>query len=287
MCCFSAPVEEVKQTRILVLPTKDGRQVTVYENHVGVTGDVEDEDDKKKKDAILAANEKAKYENAMILPCPLKAGAKVQLLDLSKDNFSFERLESYFPQYVFDSEGDDDEGDGGEDHGALEIFEVGAYFVSIAEKLEDLKRIDPKVFKVSANLDLVFQQHYKSGYGFVVCCFNQNKKIEGHPIAYVHDLMSDGKMFVPCRHEHGHGTKEKEAFDHFIYSVNTKGDEASGMSKADLLKEAQYQMVQKALSENEALASSAMGRFYPQVKMIRRRRIMGKYKNDDLIFTIA
>jgi len=35
MCCFNRPIPHVGATRILVSPTRNGRQVTVYENVVG------------------------------------------------------------------------------------------------------------------------------------------------------------------------------------------------------------------------------------------------------------
>lgn len=36
MCIFIKPVKEVKETRILVSPTKDNRVLVIYENFVGV-----------------------------------------------------------------------------------------------------------------------------------------------------------------------------------------------------------------------------------------------------------
>lgn len=51
----------------------------------------------------------------------------------------------------------------------------------------------------------------------------------------MHDLLPDGRLFVPCRHEHGHGTKDKEDFDHEIFSVNTQG-EAAGDTRDEKLK---------------------------------------------------
>lgn len=36
MCIFAKPVREVKETRILVAPTKGNRVLTIYENYVGL-----------------------------------------------------------------------------------------------------------------------------------------------------------------------------------------------------------------------------------------------------------
>jgi len=36
----------------------------------------------------------------MILPAPLKKGAKIEVLDLSKDSFNFKELSNWFPKIV-------------------------------------------------------------------------------------------------------------------------------------------------------------------------------------------
>jgi len=87
-------------------------------------------------------------------------------------------------------------------------------------------------FQVSDTIDELFRRHYAEGFGFVICCFDPSKGVSGHPIAYEHDLMPDGTMFVPCRHEHGHGTKETEDFSHEIYSLNSEKE--AGRSRNDL-----------------------------------------------------
>jgi len=288
MCCFNRPVSEVNKTRILVLPTKDGRQVTVSENVVGVSGGRGKKDEAKRQ--AIEAKQKEKYENAMILPAPLKAGSKVQLLDLSKDKFKFASLEAYFPHRV-EKEKEKSKGkkflkNQKDDKAPLEVHEVGAYFVSIAENLADLDRIDPTVFKVSSTIQELFGKHYREGFGFIICCFNPDKKIDGqHPIAYVHDVMADGRLFVPCRHEHGHGTKAEEHFDHYIYSVNTGED--AGMTRAEMMSQLGEWACNEKVSELDALRSDVLQPFLPAVTDLRRRQILGMFKNDDLIFVRA
>jgi len=285
MCCFNRPVEGVSKTRILVLPTKDGRQITVYENTVEVVGSARTEKEKAKKEALVSEKEKEKYENAMILPAPLKAGSTVQLLDLSNDNFSFDRIENFFPKAPKNrSRGSAPSSRLAASH--LVIHEIGAYFVSVAENLGDLSRIDPSVFKVSPNIQEVFSNHYSKGFGFVICCFNPNKKIAGHPIAFIHDVMADGKIFVPCRHEHGHGTKKTEKFDHFIYSVNTAAGE-SGETRDEILAKHPDWEYDKEFVASVAVTSDLMAEYYPTISALRRLRIEGDHKNDDLIFVHA
>jgi len=96
MCIFNKPVTEVRQTRILVSNTKSGRQLTVYENFVGVEGSTRTAKARKKvKNLEDKHNEERK--NAMILPCPLKEGDKVDLIDLSGIRDLFQRLSNCYP----------------------------------------------------------------------------------------------------------------------------------------------------------------------------------------------
>jgi len=321
MCCFNVPVSEVNKTKILVAPTKAGRQVTVYENVVGVTGGNRGGAKAEKQIAEIKEKQaKAKYENAMLLPCPLKDGQDVQLLDLSKDSFKFDRIKLYFPEYVKPaSRGREKKSKSAQSvEKNLVVHEVGAYFVSIAKNYSDLDRIDPTVFKVSPTITQLFGQHYKSGFGFIVCCFNPEKKIDPHPIGYVHDLLPDGRMFVPCRHEHGHGTKPMEKFDHEIYSLNSLG-EVAGHTREELLAKnpaadgeeheekatkPEPSLIRVGIDESHggkwqlkpnapatpsaAINSPLLAQHLPDnIKSFRQRLIQGSFKNDDLIFALA
>jgi hypothetical protein len=120
MCCFNKPIAHVGATRILVSTTKDGsRQLTIYENVVGepekkksgTPGMYRDADGKvhvgqappelvAQREADKKAKQAENAKNAMILPAPLKQGQKIQVLDLSKDSFSFTRLSKWFPKII-------------------------------------------------------------------------------------------------------------------------------------------------------------------------------------------
>jgi len=298
MCCFNRPIEEVSKTKILVFPTKDGRQVTVYENVLDVKGGSRGKD-QKKIEAIKEKQEKQKYENAMILPCPLKRGQEIKVLDFSSDAFKFDRLFKYFPrEVVINLQMEKIAASRGRNaQKALEVVEVGAYFVSLATELDDLDRIDPNVFKVSSNIKELFTKHYFKGFGFVICCFNPEKKVDPHPIGYIHDLKDDGTMFVPCRHEHGHGEKPVEKFDHEIYSLNTKDGDEAGRTKEDIVsikapspKGVEIKIVpypDAPASPLAALESNVLAPHLPEIRTFRQRIIHGPHKNADLIFTLA
>lgn len=179
--------KEVRQTRIFVAPTADGRQVTIYENYVGITPG----GGKAEKRAALEAKQKAEREsrNAMILPCPLKEGGKgvrtssssscsahhcdsyeaplltcsvaqMTLLDLSKDTFSFAWLDCCFPYITETTEKKEARSRKPQKDSRLKVHEVGAYKMSIASTLEDLRRIDESVFVVPPNIEQLMAAHY-------------------------------------------------------------------------------------------------------------------------------
>jgi hypothetical protein len=206
MCIFASAVAKVARTRILVAPTRDNRQLTVYENVVTSTPGA--------------------ATNAMILPCP-SYGGKVELLDLSRDGFTFGRLEACYPTFTPHASRSMAKGlfVGVESNSApLEVHQVGAYKVSVAPTLHDVARANRRVFTLAPNVQALFERRYSTGFAFVICAFDAGRGIEPHPVAYVHDRPGSGsRLFVPCVHEHGHarqvGVDGKEHFDHDVYSL--------------------------------------------------------------------
>lgn len=182
MCIFTRPVESVSNTRIAVGLVAPGRQLTVYENAVSI----------------------GQAGTAMVLPVP--NGGPIDMLDLSKEDWSWKALDdAYFPKPMSPSWG----GTGGFAFGMqakgpsrLAVVTCGGYLVSVAKTMQDLARVDDDVFTLPANIQEVLQKHYGEGFGFVVCKF-QKGKTSGHPIAYTHSPLKDGRLFIPTRHEHG------------------------------------------------------------------------------------
>jgi len=315
MCCFNRPVEHVGATRILVSTSKDGsRQITVYENVIGkpkkkegTKGMYRDADGKVRvgapppelvaqREAERKAKEAENAKNAMILPAPLKAGQKIEVLDLSKDKFSFERISKWFPKIANPRAQKflKKERKSASSQGKLDVLAVGNYFISLAETLDDLDRIDPEVFKVSPNIKDLFSKHYSKGFGFVVCSFDPNKSMKAHPLGYVHDLMDGGKMFVPTRHQHTEEVKDEEDFDHEIYSINTSEEGGAGMSVEDVEKKNAV-VFEKPFAPNlstpekmtAVLASEVLSPMFPVIHSLRQRRLKGNFKNDDFVFVAA
>jgi hypothetical protein len=259
--------------------------------------------EKRAKEAEEAKKTNAK--NAMILPAPLKKGEKIQVLDLSKDDQYFKKLNAWFPKlqtaadYSRSREMKMKMADKSKGH--LDVLEVGNYFISLAENLADLERIDPNVFTVSEQIKSLFGQFYPEGYGFVVCSFDPSKAMEAHPIGYIHDVLPDGRLFVPTRHQHTETVEPKEHFDHEIYSVNTKADGDAGLSAAEVeeqnhtLRE-KHAPTGKPLTLNKgdpenmrkALQTKSLDGFLPDhVTSLRQRKIKGLHDNVDHYFVAA
>jgi hypothetical protein len=241
---------------------------------------------------------------------------QVQLLDLSKDAFKFEDLDKCFPTFISRHEQEKKKSRSrsaeAKSH-SLVVHQVGAYQMSVAPTLADLTRIDASVFTVPANITELMATHYGSGFAFVICVFDPTKEIKPHPIGYVHDWLAPNRMFVPCRHEHGHGTPEKEHFDHRIYSLNTASEGGAGESPEDTRKTFEERVTKDGggtivppassatvLLEKSAvlapLLSAAASAAAPAAAgsarslgslLIRRRVIVGLFNNADLTFTVA
>jgi len=294
MCIFNKPVSEVKQTRILVSPTRKGRALVIYENYVGVKpGQGRGNDKNKEKELLEKQALERESQNAMILPVPLRSEeSDVELLDLSKGAFKFDDCDKCFPKKIQPQQQCLSSRSSAPKSSKLEVIAVGAYNMSIAKNLDDLYRIDETVFKVDPNVSELLKIQYGKGFGFVICCFDSNKNIEPHPIGYVGDFQKDGTMFVPCRHEHGHGTKDFEQFDHKIYSVNSliptnsSADQNPGQSVDELIQEYGKLVMLPTMKPDDVFSSEVLREVVPGVLAFRRKTISGKFKNTDLSFFV-
>lgn len=198
---------EVHGTKIFVAPDMEGRQLTVYENLVALPG---------KKGTAKAGGPP---NNAMILPVPC---GRVQVLDLSKHKAIFKSLSLAFPKETQEQARNKSRSVGGNAAEKLVVKEIGDYLVSVAPRLEDLGKIDPKHFSVVPGVVDLLGKHY-ADFSFVVCRF-KDCVTEGSPIGYVHERLADGRLFIPTRHSHG-GEEEASGeadWDHDIYTGNTE-----------------------------------------------------------------
>jgi hypothetical protein len=188
MCIISAPVESVAKTKILVAPDATGtRQLTVYSNAV----------------------DNKSLNNAMLLPVPNPQS--VEFHDLSKYKNIFTDCDSSFYKPVsrswnlsMNSYSLDDSAQ------KLAVFDVGSYKVSLAMGIKDLKRVDETVFTLSDGCYEMLSQEYSDPvFGFIICKLKTGRE-EYHPMGYSHKI-HQGKMFIPTKHYHAHGSVNRNS----------------------------------------------------------------------------
>jgi hypothetical protein len=203
MCIFALPVSSVGNTRILVAAIGGQRQLTVYENKVHGSG-----------------------RNAMILPVPK---GNVELIDMTKYSMGgdiFKHCESMFPQrkdFSFGGGFGSTAEAGSWGMPSLPVVRSGGYMCSIVPSIEDMKRIDTRVFTLPPDIEKVLQSNYPADqFGFIVCLFDGSVG-DMKPIAYTHSTLANGVLFIPTRHEHGHAAKNVREPVRFL-SANDRYD---------------------------------------------------------------
>lgn len=176
MCIISGAVNSVSKTKILIAlnATKD-RQLTVYANAV----------------------DNSTPQNAMILPYPSPESIRFHDLSDYKDIFQ-DCAKSFRPKTMnlsasrsiyLSSKGSS----------SLAVFQVGSYNVSVANSIDDLRRINRNVFQLTPGCLEVLAGKYAGNFGFVICQL-KNGAENYHPMAYSHTIPSS--LFVPTKHYH-------------------------------------------------------------------------------------
>lgn len=204
MCIILGEVHSVTQTKLFVLANKDKtRQMTFYSNAVNTP-----------------------KENMMILPVPNSSDSielhtidyKSMFTDLKKSVKSIyeETSSSYNTRSCSLS--------ASIPRDTLEIIAHGSYYVSIAPTIEDLLRLDSRLFKLTPELFQFFAKHYTREFSYICCVLRKGTEAY-EPLCYSHPLHSTGKIFVPTLHYHNHGDHleiDYAHWDHTVYSVGTE-----------------------------------------------------------------
>jgi hypothetical protein len=267
MCIISAKVHNVANTKLLVavnLQTK--RQYVVYSNVV----------------------DNATTNNAMILPVPNPGSVKFH--NLSAYAHIFEDCDKSFIKQVSKSIYNTKS----VLKNTLKVFDVGSYKVSIANSLEDIKRINTNVFSLSPGCESLLQKNYSNSlYGFIICKLDKGNK-QYHPFGYSHNLPNDEKVFIPTKHYHPHESNDyvgfgfggngyslyedkkpiKEEWDHDIYLINVSPNFHNLLAPRGVL----YDW-NKEFYVNSSLADFDFGDVY----QAGRHRVFGHLDNIDLI----
>ena len=182
MCLISTEIHEVSKTNILVSPNfNNTRQLVVYSNFVDNISD----------------------SNAMVLPVPYPNS--VQFIDLSKYKNLFEDCADCFynpnasRSYAVLSNSSESFNDSNDK--PLKVFNVGSYQVSLAKSLQQINRVDERVFKLSSGLRNTLNKFYNEDYwGFIICKLSKGSE-SYHPFGYSHEIINN-KIYIPTRHYH-------------------------------------------------------------------------------------
>jgi hypothetical protein len=210
MCIFDGPIAHVSSTKIFVTAVMQSKIVTIRDTYGKARRVRRPAENTKPLQLTVYSNYVQIGSNhqqaAMILPFPLlkKQKNRVKILDLSKCSTLFKRMDKLFKkkkyrgmimQNAIDYTFDDDET-------SLVVHTVGSYKASVVPNFAAFDMLQYNQFSLSPEVKNLLQQHYSTDYGFMVCILRDNA--DYHPFGYVHELRSDGKLFVPTRHFHSY-----------------------------------------------------------------------------------
>jgi len=237
----------------------------------------------------------------MILPVPR---GRIRFLDFSQHGKLFDRLSDAFPEMIEPAP----RGLGNK----LRVESVGNYFVSLAPRLEDLNRVNASSFRVSPGIASILSANYAEGFSFVVCRFKSNT-VEPHPIAYEHERLPSGAMFVPTRHAHGSKSVDVEHadWDHDIYttcasaasfSTGAACEKGAGLTPKEKLEKLEAQVSQGEFGDIRKAAKSCWAAvletglpnlvdLLPCDEFLRHLRVDNasgqRAPNEDLLYTLS
>ena len=253
MCIILGNIQSVSKTNLFVLPNKDKtRQMTFYSN------------------AVSTPN-----ENMMILPVPGGHSVTLHTIqytslfhDLKKSVKRIEEESSSGNMRSLSASASLQKPE------LLKVFDHGSYRVSIAPQIEDLSRLDSRLFPMTPELFEFFRSHYTREFGYLCCVLKPGLK-QYEPLCYSHPLHSSGRMFVPTLHYHVHDDHietDHADWDHLIYSVGTEERANRGFTS----------------NYSNSLDWSSFPKEFEKltVSSIRCAEIKGDYKNQDMSFAL-
>lgn len=218
MCIISNWVDDVVNTEIFVAPDEHQKiQLTVYSNKV-----------------------KNSYpNNAMILPVPYPNTVHFYDMKHYCGDFFGDCKKLFYSNVSRSGGGTFSATNGHYRKGSsetLKVFDVGDYKVSLAFSLDDLNRVNEKVFSMSPGCKQLLEKDYSNPmYGFIICKLKDSYTLEQYkPFAYSHKIVNGNKIFIPTKHYHeNHAIPNinparsavdmeagHEQWDHCIYMAN-------------------------------------------------------------------
>jgi hypothetical protein len=175
MCIISGPVLSVNSTKILALPSRNGkRQLTVYRNAVATPD-----------------------SNAMCLPVPNPRSVKFERVP--KDIFK-QCSNSFAVDYgkiTLSAEKDSRS----RSRGYLQVQSHGSYEVIIVPSIDDMDRIPPTFTILTPEVKEFLTASYPNTFGIVLCKLKKGSA-DYEPFAYSHNIQANKQLFFPTKHFH-------------------------------------------------------------------------------------
>ncbi|TWT31895.1 hypothetical protein [Blastopirellula retiformator] len=257
MCIFSQPVISVGATRIFACATTDGKQRLVYQMQYD-----------------------SPYENAMILPLPVRtpaSDASLRFIDLQGYGAFFDDLELGFPWEMQRGIGCASPPTNSA-AGNLQVFQVGNYVASFVPRLADFARLDPQFTLPAATWDEI--PGYRD-FGFAVFQLAAGT-IEPHPIAFEFETATTDSLYFPTRHIHDGEVHDREEFDHVLYLQHAGFDSrVYGYQNSDVPDQATGLIRSKYVAGDFCDPAKGSKVIDPDL-LVHRRLISGMAPNDDV-----
>jgi hypothetical protein len=205
MCIISGPVNSVDSTKILAIPSSNGkRQLTVYRNAVSTPA-----------------------TNMMILPCPTPNTVEFEYVP--KD--IFKQCENSFTEQHTLSRGVPKGMLGGNRSAPLPIQSHGSYDVVLVPNMNALYNVPQEFALLTPEVISFLKNSYPPTFGFVLCKLKAGMA-DYEPFAYSHDIQLNGQLFFPTKHYHVHSdsafyanafasVQYSDDWDHALYSIGT------------------------------------------------------------------
>lgn len=248
MCCFSRPVEEVKNTRIFARIGAKGKQVIIYQMALHAAEDL-----------------------AMVLPIPVAKGTAedgVTFFDLSKYPRLFADLSLLFPVRKMARGPGDPFGamPASGESAKLQVQSVGAYDASFVPSIADFSRLDERFQLPKGVWD---QVPGYAAFGFAVF---KLKAVHGevHPMAFAFPTETPNRLFFPTLHIHDGKVHDREMFDHMLYFQAARGPEWGDWEESP------------GLPVTKVKCGLTHGMVRPEMH-VYRNKMMGRFANGDVV----
>jgi hypothetical protein len=179
MCIISGPVLSVNSTKLLGLPSRNGkRQLTVYRNSVATPN-----------------------SNVMCLPVPNPNSVRFErvpkdIFDQCKNSFDHIIKNSFSLSTTRSTKRSIN-------RGTLPVLSHGSYDVVLVPSMDDIYRIPSHFTALSPDVIEFLNASYPTNFGLVLCKLKAGNA-DYEPFAYSHDIQDNKQIFFPTKHYHVH-----------------------------------------------------------------------------------